>query len=190
MKVPGFLRERFERSGGSFNEYVIFRVQIGTILLFVFSLLWFFGFSWIALVGAGFFFLLNFYSVFFQLKNVRNHFAYKYFFGGLNLFGLVLAVANFFLNGFDLNFSLLYLFALGFFLVVFQFKVKKNYVFGEVLASNSDWAAVQIPFDLCSGIKNGFYAVKSMSGVKKGDQVKIAVAHGLGERRRPWRIIK
>lgn len=134
-------------------------------------------------------FSLNVYSVF-KLKGIRDHGAYTYFFVGLNLFGLAMAVSNLFLRGFDALFALSFLFALGLFLLFFQFKFRRNHAFGEVLLADKDWAVVKMPYDLCSGTRNGFYAVRSRNGVKKGDEVRVELTHSLGERRMPWRIIK
>lgn len=188
MGVPGFLKKRFDRTGGGVNEYLIFRTQLASIALFVFSLFLFFHFSVFLLAVIFVLFFLNLYTVFKKLQ-VRNLRAYQYLFGGINVFGLVLAISHFFVRSFNPVFSGVFIFVLLAFLVFFYLFFKKNFVFGSVLLADGDWAVVKVPFDICSGVRNGFYAVRSKSGVKKGDEVKIETAGSFGERRLPWRII-
>lgn len=175
--------------GGGYHEYVIFKMQIGTILLFVLSVLIFFGLSSLMFGAVLLLFLLNFYSIFKQLKGIRHHYAYKYFFGGLNVLGLVMGASNFFIHGFNIIFALSFLSVFALFLLVFHLRFRKNFVFGKVLVSNGEWAAVRVQYDICSGVRNGFYAVRSKKGLKKGDEVKIELTHRLGERKMPWKVI-
>jgi uncharacterized membrane protein len=192
MGVPGFLRARLEKAGGGYNEYVVLRTQLGTVALFVFSVFLLFSRSlelFALLFGVVLLlFSLNVYSVFKLLKGIRNPAACQYFFGGLNLFGLAMALSNIVVQGFNPVFALSFLVALGLFLLFFQVKFRKNHAFGEVLLADKDWAVVKIPYDLCSGTRNGFYAVRSRKGVKRGDDVKVEISHSIGERRMPWRI--
>jgi uncharacterized membrane protein len=192
MEVPGFLRGRLEKAGGGYHEYVILRTQFGTLALFVFAVFMAFSASLLSfallLVVTLLLLLLNFYSAFRQLRGIRSHRAYKYFFGGLNVFGALLAFSNFMLTGFEPVFALAFLAALALFLIGFQVGFRRNFVFGEVLLADQDWAVVHIQYDICSGTKNGYYAVRGRKGIKRGDEVKIDIAHALGERRTPWRI--
>ena len=189
MGVPGFLKKRMEKTGGGYTEYITLRTQLGTVALFAFSVFLLFSFSLFLLVTVLLLFFLNFYSVFKKSEGIKDIRAYQYFFGGLNLFGLALAGSTVLFEGFEPMFSIPFLLVLALFLFGFYIKFRKNFVFGEVLLADEDWAVVRIPYDLCSGTKSGFYAVRSKKGLKKGDEVKIEVAHAIGERRMPWRVI-
>ena len=186
------MRGRLEKAGGGYHEYVILRTQLGTLALFVFAVFIAFSSSILSsaliLIVVLLLFLLNFYSAFRQLRGIRNHRAYQYFFGGLNVFAVVMAFSNLVLTSFEPVFALSFLIALALFLAGFHIGFRKSFVFGEVLLADQDWAVVRIPYDICSGTRNGFYAVRCRKGVKRGDEIKIEVAHAIGERRMPWRV--
>ncbi|MCD6414083.1 MAG: DUF2101 family protein [Candidatus Diapherotrites archaeon] len=183
-----FFRDRIKEQGGSEAEYIILRTQLATLTLFIFAIFTVFSQSYILLSAVVLLFLLNVYSVIKQLKT-RDKRAYEYFFIGLNVLGVLLAAFNFVFPGFHPIYALAYLGIFFIFLIVFHVFFKRNFTYGEVLVSDGEWAVVKAHYDLCSGVKNGFYAVRSKKGIKKGKEVKISVKGFLGERRMPWKVI-
>ena len=121
-RIPAFLRKRIERRGGGFEEYVVLRTQFSVILMFFFGLFSIILKHWILSLLVVLLFLLNLYSVLKQLRGIRNHKAYVYFFGGLSFFGLILAFSRFFIQGFNIAFVVLYFSLLAIFILVFLHK--------------------------------------------------------------------
>lgn len=186
-RVPGFLHNYLEKTGGGYNEYLIFRMQLATIFTYIIALLAAIRFHWILLAVVAILFLLNLYTLFYEMRKIRDSSAYIYFFGGLNILAFLLALSKFFIRGLDFNFIFGYLILFIIFLVGYFFKFSRDYTYGKVILADEEWAAVQIPFDICSGIRNGYYVVKSHKGIKPGKDVKIELAKTFFERR-PWRI--
>jgi uncharacterized membrane protein len=188
MGVLDFLRERIERKGGKRIDFLVFLLQLGTLGLFVLAVVSSVFFHPAVLVLATVFFILNLYTVFVPLKKVRNHNAYAYFFGGLNLFGAGLAFSRLVVQGFDFLFAGFFILTFIVFLIGFRVFYRKKSVFGTVLAQDGEWAVVQVSFDLCSGVNTGFYAVKTSKKLKKGREVKMSVKRPFGERAFPWKV--
>lgn len=185
-----FIKNKIKDEGGDENEYIILRTQLATIALFIFAIFTVFSTSYLLLIAVILLFALNVYSVERQLKVSRDKRAYEYFFLGLNVLGLVLVVFNFTVPGFQPLFAVSYLGVFFLFLLGFHFVFRRNFTYGKTLIADDKWAVVQVHYDICSGVKNGFYAVRSKKGIKKGKEVKISVKGFLGERRMPWKIIE
>ena len=188
--VPFFLRNYLKKGGGGFHEYMMLRLQATTLALYVIALLMVIYFSYLFYVLVALLAILNFYGIFAELEKKRDHYAVSFLFSSLTVLAVILVLARDMVLAFDMTFLIIY-FAL-FFLVygIFHFKFRRNFTYGEVLVADDEWAVVKVPYDLCAGVRNGYYAVK-VRGHKprKHEDVKISLTASITEGTKPFKII-
>jgi uncharacterized membrane protein len=184
--IPGFLREYFERNAGGEFEWAVLKIQLMTLLAFLFAFAASFSASVAASAAATVAALAGLVVVYY-LKPQRDRTAYLYFFGGLEVFAITLA----WLRQLG-SLSLLggYAIAFAVFILAFFALFRRDVAYGRVVAVSGDWAVVATPFDVRSGVANGFYAVRGAKGIRTGREVRMAVGAALGQRRHPWKIVK
>jgi uncharacterized membrane protein len=192
-KVPELLRSYFEKSGGGYKEYVLLQLQISTIFLFLGALLSsFLGSFYLnpalyAIMAA--LALFNIHALATKVERGERT-IYAYFFGSLTVLSVALAVSGSFVQRFSVIYVLAFLVLFAFLLIIFKVAFSRAFAVGEVLAASEDWAAVHMHYDLATGVKNGFYAVRVSKGkYKKGDRVRVRVISYWGDVR-PWEIIE
>ncbi|MBN3037180.1 MAG: DUF2101 family protein [Candidatus Diapherotrites archaeon] len=179
-EVPRILKRFFE--GRGFQEYVVARTQATTLIAYILVILSAIKPNPVTYAAAAITTALNYYA----LKDFGER-PYRIFFGGLNTFAAALWTAN--ILRADMLAGLGVLAALIAFIAVFFIAYKRDHCKGTVLVADSEWAAVRVGYDLCSGVKSGDYVVKSRKGIRKGDEVAMKTVSHFGERVRPWEII-
>ena len=173
----------FKRTGGGDHEVRIWRSQISIILLYVSALSVSFFKSELLLAPVALFSLVA------LLGFMKYDTAEKYFFGGLVLLGLALSTTTFIFAGFSFMIMTAYVAAFAAFFAVFYIFFRREYIEGTVEAFSGKWAVLHVHYDLRSGVRQGWYAVRSKRKLRKGQKVKAVVKGVMGERV-PWEITR
>ncbi len=119
------------------------------------------------------YFLIVIGSVLFISNSVREWF----FFGGLSIFGFVLAFSPVKISSF-----IVWYLALFFLFILVAYLVRPRVITGKVLLSDDKWAVVDVGENLLAGVPKGIYAAKSKKGIRKGDNVLLRVIKKWGKR--------
>lgn len=186
-KIPSSLKGFFRRRHAGWPEYVMLKAQIGVLVLFVITVLYVIlpsasPFIFLPLIAAIIGYLIYLSAI--QLKSAfgRDYPAYRSFVALCVSIALVLILVTKYVH--FRAFESLYTpflsvgLVLGMVLVGFAgFKLKygRDYTYGEVQEIKGEKAMVKIGYDIRSNVKHGIYLLESPSGLKPGDEVKIAV---------------
>ncbi len=179
MIAMSFLSKHIKQTGGGKHEMRIWRSQIGIMLLYVSAL------------GIAFFKQeLMFAAVaVFAIVSVLGFTEYnnseKYFFGGLAILGVLLSGTSFFFSQFSFPLLVAYVVVFSAFFAVFYLFFRRDWVEGTVEAFSGKWAVVHVPYDIRSGVRQGWYAVRTKRKLRSGQKVKAKVRGVLGDRV-PW----
>jgi uncharacterized membrane protein len=73
------------------------------------------------------------------------------------------------------NIFILILFVMIFFIILFKLLFSRDYTYGTVLVSDSEHAAVEVKFDIRTGMPGGIYIVETPKKLKKGSRVKVRI---------------
>ncbi|MDI6884102.1 MAG: DUF2101 family protein [Hadesarchaea archaeon] len=186
--VPQRMRGFFERRHAGWPEYVMLKVQLAVIALFVTAVVYL-----VFLRAETFIFvplLLAFsaclvYLAATQLRRAfgRDYPAYRSFVAMCIAIAWVFVLA---LRYSPTTFSLEAihlalippLVAIGFVAVAFatfRLKYGRNFTYGRVEKVLGRRAAVRVSYDICSNVKAGLYMVESFAKVKQGEEVKLSV---------------
>jgi len=187
-EVPKRLRDYFEQRHAGWPEYVMLKVQLAIVALFITAAIYIVLLPARDVVFLAALLALSAYAIYLvptQLKRAfgRDYPAYRSF------VGMCVAIAWVFvlvLRHFPVRFSLESphlalippLFTMGFvFLAFLSFRLRysRSFTYGTVEGVQGRRAAVRVGYDICSNVKSGLYFVESFVKVKKGDLVKISV---------------
>lgn len=187
-EVPKRLRGFFEQRHAGWPEYVMLKVQIAILMLFMAAVVYIVFLPLNVIVFIPLLLALSAYLIYLvptQLKRAfeRDYPAYRSFVVMCISIAWVFVLA---LRHFPIQFSLeeLYmtlvppLVAIGLVVVAFAaFRIKygRNFTYGRVEEAQGRRAVVMVGYDICSNVKAGIYTVESFTKIKKGDQVKLSV---------------
>lgn len=186
--VPGTLRDFFRRRHAGWPEYVMLKVQLGVVVMFVAAVLFIVLPSALVVVFAPVIAVLVGYLLYLTPTQLgpafgRDYPAYRAFVG--LCIGIVLALI-FVLKFFPFEFSptspyelmipvvLVFGLVMGSF-ALFKLRYGRDYTYGVVQGVRGSKAVVKISYDLCSNVKHGLYFLDSLVRVRRGDLVKVGV---------------
>lgn len=176
-----FLSKYVKQTGGGKHEIRIWRSQIGVLLLYVSALSIAFFKQELLFAAVALFALISVLG-FDKYNNSE-----KYFFGGLAILGVLLSATSFFFSQFNFLLLVAYTIVFAAFFVGFYIFFRRDWVEGTVEAYSGKWAVVHVPYDIQSGVRQGWYAVRTKRKLRSGQKVKARVKGILGERV-PWEI--
>ncbi len=187
-EIPRPLRVFFERRHAGWPEYVMLKVQLAVIALFVTTVIYLVFLPAETLILIPLLLAFSAYPVYLAVTQLRSAFkrdypAYRSFVAMCLTIAWVFVIA---LRHSPIEFSLesIYLTlipvvaALGFTLiafVAFRLKYGRNFTYGRVEQVQGRLAAVRVGYDICSNVKAGLYTVESFTKVRRGDQVRLGV---------------
>jgi len=187
-EIPVTLRSFFERRHAGWPEYVMLKVQLAVIALFVTAVIY------LVFLPAGtpiFIPLLLAFSAYLiylaatQLRRAfqRDYPAYRSFVAMCIAIAWVFVLAirhspvEFSIEAIYMSLippSIAIVFVAAAF-AAFRLKYGRNFTYGRVEQAQGRRAAVRVGYDICSNVKAGLYTVESFVKVKRGDLVKISV---------------
>jgi len=187
-EVPQRLRDYFEQRHAGWPEYVMLKVQLAIVALFVVAAIYIVLLPAHDVVFLAALLALSVYVIYLaptQLKRAfgRDYPAYRGFVGMCVAIVWVFVLV---LRHFPVSFSLESphlalippLLTMGLvFLAFLSFRLKysRSFTYGTVEGVQGRRAAVRVGYDICSNVKSGLYFVESFVKVRKGDLVKISV---------------
>ncbi|MEM2460497.1 MAG: DUF2101 family protein [Candidatus Hadarchaeales archaeon] len=185
-EIPGFLKDFFEKRHAGWPEYVMLKLQLSLILLFLFSVLYLL-LSHIPLLF--FMIFLTLYLLHLSLTQLKRVFREDYP-AYLSFTLLVLSFAWLLLllrllpprpltdsSSLFLPLGLILLFLLSYSL--HRWKYGRDFTYGRVEGVRGGKVLVRVGYDLRSNVKPGLYLVESLVTVRKGERVKVGVERGL-----------
>lgn len=185
-EIPRFLRNFFEKRHAGWPEYVVLKLQLSLILLFLFSVLYLILFHPPFLLFMVFLTLYLLHLSFTQLRKAfrEDYPAYLSF----TLLGLSFAWLLLVLRLWPprpltepstlfLPLGLILLFLLSYSL--HRWKYGRDFTYGRVEGVRGRKALVRVGYDLRSNVKPGLYLVESLVPLRKGEEVKVGVERGL-----------
>ena len=187
-RIPDALQGFFERRHAGWPEYIMLKVQLAVIALFVAAVVYLAFLQTETLIFIPLLLAFSAYLVYLAVTQLRRAFerdypAYRSF------VGMCIAIAWVFvlvLRHSPIEFSLesIYLSlvppvaAIGFVFIAFaafRLKYGRDFTYGRVEQVQGRRAAVRVSYDICSNVKAGLYTLESFVRVSKGDLVKIGV---------------
>ncbi len=188
-EIPGPLRGFFEKRHAGWPEYVVLKLQLSLILLFLLSVLYLF------LLPPPFLLLtcmvlLTLYLLHLSLTQLRRAFREDYpAYLSFSLLGLSFAWLLLTLRLWPphlltepypsllLPLALILLFLLSYSL--HRWKYGREFTYGVVEEVRGRRAMVRVGYDLRSNAKPGLYLVESLVPLRKGERVRVSVERGL-----------
>lgn len=187
-RIPSVWRGFFRRRYAGWPEYVMLKVQVGMVMLFITTVLFIVLPSAPVAVFIPVITVLAGYLLYLTPTQLRPAFgrdypAYRAFVG--LCIGIILAlilILKYF--PFELSLTSPYRImipvAVVFGLVMgpfaaFKLRYGRDYTYGTVQGVRGNRVAVRIGYDLCSNVKHGLYFLDSLVRVRKGDLVKVGV---------------
>ncbi len=191
-EIPRKLQDFFERRHAGWPEYVMLKVQLAILALFVTAVVYMVFLPAETLIFIPLLLAFSTYLVYLAATQLRHAFerdypAYRSFVGMCIAIAWVFVLA---LRHSPIEFSLesIYLSlipplaAIGFVFIAFltfRLKYGRNFTYGRVEQVQGRRAAVRVGYDICSNVKAGLYTVESFVKVKQGDQVRLSVERPL-----------
>ncbi len=188
LEIPRMLRGFFERRHAGWPEYVMLKVQLAILLLFVVAVIYIALFHAEVIIFIPLLLVISAYLIYLaatQLKRAfgRDYPAYRSFVAMCVAIAWVFVLA---LRHSPIEFSLETihlalippLAAIVFVFLAFtgfRLKYGRNFTHGRVEEVQGRRAVVRVSYDICSNVKSGLYLVESFAKVKKGDRVKLSV---------------
>ncbi|MEM0359684.1 MAG: DUF2101 family protein [Candidatus Hadarchaeales archaeon] len=185
-EIPGFLKDFFEKRHAGWPEYVMLKLQLSLILLFLFSVLYLL-LSHIPLLF--FMIFLTLYLLHLSLTQLKRAFREDYP-AYLSFTLLVLSFAWLLLllrllpprpltdsSSLFLPLGLILLFLLSYSL--HRWKYGRDFTYGRVEGVRGGKVLVRVGYDLRSNVKPGLYLVESLVTVRRGERVKVGVERDL-----------
>ncbi len=186
-EIPSFLKGFFRDRHAGWPEYVILKLQISLLFLFISAVVFSISFNWTFDIFSGlvvlFISIYTIYLLYWQIKKAfsTDFSAYRSF-----VFIVFIIVLEIVIIGrlgiLDLfyNYNLFLIFfvvlgtGLGLF-IAFRYKYGRDYTFATVLDVEGSKVEVETHYDIRSNVKNGTFYVETETDVKKGDRVKLKV---------------
>ena len=187
-EIPRRLQGFFERRHAGWPEYVMLKVQLAIVALFVTAVVYLVFLQAQTLIFIPLLLAFSAYLIYLAATDLRRAFgreypAYRSFVGmcisiaWVFVFALQRSPAGFSLE--TIYLSLIPPLAAIIFVVVafavFRLKYGRNFTYGRVEGVQGRRAAVRVGYDIRSNVKSGLYFVESFVKVRKGDLVKISV---------------
>jgi uncharacterized membrane protein len=187
-EVPKALSGFFERHHASWSEYVMLKVQIAIVALFVLAAIYV-----VLLPTHEVFFLvapsvLSAYALYLALTQLKRAFerdypAYRSFvfmciaIAWVFMLMLRYLPVKFSFESLGLAFvpALVVISLVLVTFIGFRLRYGRDYTYGVVEDAGRGRAVVRVSYDICSNVKHGSYVVESLIKVKKGDVVKVKV---------------
>jgi len=186
-EIPEPLRGFFERRHAGWPEYVVLKLQLSLLLLFLFAVLHLFLRSLPTLLPM---LALSLYTLHLSLTQLRrafpeDHRAYLSFSLLCLCFAWLLLTLRLFpprlltepYPSLLLPLSLVLLFLLSYSL--HRWRYGRDFTYGLVREVRGGKAVVRVGYDLRSNVKPGVYLVESLVPVRKGERVRVSVERGL-----------
>ena len=186
--IPNALQGFFERRHAGWPEYVMLKVQLAILALFVGAVIY------IALLPAEIFIFIpllltiSTYLVYLAATQLRRAFerdypAYRSFVAMCVAIAWVFVLA---LRHSPIEFSLetihlalipplIAIVSVFVAFAAFRLKYGRNFTYGRVEEARGRRAVVRVSYDICSNVKSGLYAVESFAKIRRGDLVKLSV---------------
>lgn len=187
-EIPHALHGFFERRHAGWPEYVMLKVQLSVIGLFVTAVIHLVFFRAETHIFVPLLLAFSAYLIYLavtQLKRAfeRDYPAYRSF------VGMCIAIAWVFVLTLkhsptlflveEIYWSLVPpIVSIGFVVAAFaafRFKYGRNFTYGTVEEARGGRAIVRVSYDICSNVKAGLYAVESFAKVRRGDMVRLSV---------------
>jgi len=187
-EIPKTLSGFFERRHAGWPEYVMLKVQIAIVALFIAAAIYVVLLPTREVIFLAALLVLSGYAVYLALTQLKR--AFKLDYPACRSFvALCVAIVWVFtltLRYFPARFSfespyLAFVPALAVICFVllafagFRLKYGRDYTYGVVEGVGRGRAVVRVSYDICSNVKHGSYVVESLIKVKKGDTVKVKV---------------
>ena len=176
-----FIKKHIEKSGGGDHELAVLVSQVGVVLLFASALAVSFLRNELFLIPVAIFAIASLWHF------MGFNSAERFFFGGLTILGVELAAARFLSPRFDFALLAVYVFVFTAFFAVFMLLFHRDWTEAVVEMEAGGWAVLRTQYDLQSGVRQGWHAVRSERKLRKGQKVKAKVKGMFGERV-PWEI--
>jgi len=187
-EVPQKLRGFFERRHAGWPEYIMLKVQLVILALFVTAVIYIALLPAVVTIFIPLLLALSAYLIYLAVGQLRHAFkrdypAYRSFVGMcvaiVWVFVLALRYSPIEFSIEALHLALIPPFvAMGFVFIAFaafRLKYGRNFTYGTVEEIRGRRAVVRVSYDICSNVKSGLYLVESFAKVRKGDQVKLSV---------------
>lgn len=187
-QIPMVLQGYFEQRHAGWPEYVMLKVQMAVLALFVSAVIYLVFLRAETLIFIPLLFAFSAYLAYLaatELKRafVQDHPAYRSF------VAMCLAIVWVFVialrhSPVEISLESIYaalvppMFAIVFVAVAFmafRFKYGRNFTYGRVEEVQERRAVVKVGYDIRSNVKAGLYTVESFVKVKRGDPVKLGV---------------
>lgn len=187
-EIPSFLQGFFEKREAGWPEYVVLKMQLSMIFLYIFSILFVLNINWsvnwiLGTVST----ILGLYILYLTMTEIRDAFpddfkAYRGFISMLLVLVifLVLIVKFFPYNISSSSYIVLVPPALvlagaisGF--TIFRMKYGRNYTYGTVEKLKGSKAVVKTNYDIKSNLKQGTHLLETIEDVEPGEKVKVKV---------------
>lgn len=191
-EIPKMFKNFFERRHAGWPEYVMLKVQIAVLALFVTAVVYLALLPAIIYVFIPLMLAFSVYLVYLAAAQLRRAFerdypAYRSFIVMCIAIAWVFVLA---LRHSPITFSLesIYtslippLFAIVFVAVAFTaFRIRygRNFTYGRIEQAQGRRAVVRVGYDICSNVKAGLYTVESFTKVGRGDTVRLSVERPL-----------
>jgi uncharacterized membrane protein len=176
-----FLKKHIEKSGGGDHELAILVSQVGVVLLYASALAVSFLRNELLLAPVALFAVVSLWYF------TRFNTAERFFFGGLTLLGVALAAARFVSPRFDFALLAAYVFVFTAFFALFMLLFHRDWTEAVVEMESGGWAVLRTSYDLQSGVRQGWHAVRTERKLRRSQKVKAKVKGMFGERV-PWEI--
>ncbi len=186
--IPKRLRGFFERRHAGWPEYIMLKVQLAIIAMFVTAVAYLvflqtLPFIFIPLTLAFSAYLIYIAATQLRVAFERDYPAYRSFVAmSIAIAWVFIIVLRYSAMTFSLETIQLAIIpplaAIGFVVVAFgtfRLKYGRNFTYGRVEGIYGRRAVVRVGYDICSNVKAGLYPVESFIKVRRGDIVKISV---------------
>ena len=188
QEIPGKLKGFFESRHAGWPEYVMLKVQLAIMALFVAAVVYLVFLPGENLVFMALLLVPSAYLAYLAGTQLRRAFARDYP-AYRSFVAMCIAIAWVFvllLKFSPITFSMETLqlamisplLAVGFVAVAFgafRFKYGRNYTYGLVEEARGRHAVVRVSYDIRSNVKADLYTVDNFANVKRGDVVKVSV---------------
>ena len=182
--AENFRDSMLERFDIEYKDYIILKLQIFSLLFFLFSAIFIVNFISLRkyTIIAAVFGFLSIYTIF---ADIKKHFsedfpAYRDVFLAYIALSIILVVTKIKKPVIDFGFPYMHYVAIsiaGVALISFYFKKKyaRDFTYGRVMEADFDFAKIKINYDIKANMKPCKCLLKNSIGAKEGDIVKVAV---------------
>jgi len=187
-KIPRKLQGFFEQRHAGWPEYVMLKVQLAVIALFVTAVIYLVFLRSETLIFIPLLLAFSAYLAYLGTDELKRAFGADYpayrgfvaiciaiawvFVIALRHSPIEISIASIYTAVIPPFFAILFV-ALAF--MAFRFKYGRNFTYGRIAEVQGRRAVVKVGYDIRSNVKAGLYTVESFAKVKKGDSVKLSV---------------